>query len=298
MLYVRNAANAHRNLYSAMWSAGQLRESIAENRRTIDELRRVPISSSTSTNFIAVMAEIDLGVGRALLGDTVQAGTGDTEIKSATAGARAALGEAPGTFTLIQYEASALISEEIAYERDDFDGARRIVRGALSHLRSVGHRDPNPGSLCGMADIEGSSDYNLRDFAAAERAQREAMRACIRVGDTAGDRRGTAQAATWLAMALAGEGKGVEAARIIDPVVVMYLAMERKNRSDVWLPLEVAGALYAQSLAEPQRRTALLQGAAERIGHLKPAIAALHDTRWWQTRIEAALHAAANGADR
>ena len=47
-----------------------------------------------------------------------------------------------------------------------------------------------------------------------------------------------------------------------------------------------------------QRRTALLQGAAQRVSHLKPAIAVLHDTRWWQTRIEAALHAAANGADR
>jgi hypothetical protein len=99
-------------------------------------------------------------------------------------------------------------------------------------------------------------------------------------------------------MALAGEGKSAEAARLIDPVVAMDLAMERKNRSDAWLPLEVAGALYAQSLAEPQRHTALLQEAAARISHLKAAIAALHDTRWWQTRIEASLHAAADGADR
>jgi len=149
-----------------------------------------------------------------------------------------------------------------------------------------------------MSDIEGSADYNLRDFAAAEQAQRVAQQACIRAGNTTSERRRTAQAATWLAMTLAGEGKRGEAARIIDPVVAMDVAMEQKNRSDAWLPLEVAGALYAQSLAEPQRRASLLQGAAQRIAHLKPAIAALHDTRWWQSRIEAGLHAAANGADR
>jgi hypothetical protein len=299
MLYVRNAGSAHRTLSFAMWSAGQLRESIAQTREAIDEFRRVRDSSSTLTNFIAVLAEVDLGTGQAQLGDKVQATTGDTEIKSATAGARAALGGTPGNFTLIQYEASALISEEIAYERDDFTGARRIVRDALAHLRSIGHRDPNPASMCVMSGTEGSADYNLRDFAAAEQAQRAAMQACSRAGNTTtSDRRGTAVAATWLAMALAGEGKRVEAARIIDPVVAMDLAMEPKNRSDAWLPLEVAGALYAQALAEPQRRTALLQGAAQRVSHLKPAIAVLHDTRWWQTRIEAALHAAANGADR
>jgi tetratricopeptide (TPR) repeat protein len=299
MLYVRNAANAHRFLSFALWSAGQLRESIAQTRAAIDEYRRVPSSSSTYTDFIAVLTEVDLGVNQATLGDTVQAAPDDTVIKSATAGARSALGSTPGTFALVQYSASGLISEQIAYERDDFAEARRISRDTLAHLRAVGHRDPNPASLCLMADTEGAADYNLRDFAAAEQAQRVATQACSEVGNSStSDRRGTAVAATWLAMALAAEGKRGEAARVIDPVVAMDLAMEAKNRSDAWLPLEVAGALYAQALAEPQRRTALLQGATQRIAHLKPAIAALHDTRWWRTRIEAALHTAPNGADR
>jgi hypothetical protein len=297
MQYLISAVTAHRILSGAMWSAGQLRESIAQTREATDEFRRVPGDSSTFTMFNGLITQLAWGVDQAQLADGIQAGTGDTALKSAAADARTAVG-ARGLSAMIRYEATALVSEQVAYERDDFNGARRIVRDALSLLRSVGHRDPNPVALCVMSGVEGSADYNLRDFAAAEQAQRVAQQACIRGGNTTSDRRRTAQAGTWLAMALAGEGKRAEATRIIDPVVAMDLTLERKNRSDAWLPLEVAGALYAQSLAEPQRRTALLQGAAQRMRQLKPAISALHDTRWWQTRIEAALHAAPSGADR
>jgi hypothetical protein len=288
LLYRRNAAYAHRNLGFAMWSAGRLRESIAQTREASDEFRRIPGSSSTLTDFLGVLAELDLGAHQALLGDKVQATTGDSALKSATTATRAAMGEGPGAFALIQYEASGIISAQLAYERDDFDGAQRLTRETLAHLRLLGHRDPNPAGLCLISGLEGSADYNLRDFAAAEQAERVAVQACTRVGDSTTDRRGTAQGATWLAMALASEGKRAEAASIIDPVVAMDLTMERKNRSDAWLPLEVAGALYAQSLAEPQRRTSLLQGAAQRIDHLLPAIANLHDTREWRARIEKA----------
>jgi hypothetical protein len=288
LLYRRNAAYAHRNLGFAMWSAGRLRESIAQTREASGEFRRIPGSSSTLTDFLGVLAELDLGAHQALLGDKVQATTGDSALKSATTAARAAMGEGPGAFALIQYEASGIISAQLAYERDDFDGAQRLTRETLAHLRLLGHRDPNPAGLCLLSGLEGSADYNLRDFAAAEQAQRVAVQACTRAGDTTAERRDTAQGATWLAMALASEGKRAEAASIIDPVVAMDLTMERKNRSDAWLPLEVAGALYAQSLAEPQRRTSLLQGAAQRIDHLIPAIANLHDTREWRARIEEA----------
>ena len=298
LVYLRNAANAHRTLSIAMWNAGQLREALAQSREAIEEFRRVPSSSSTLTDFFGVIAELDLGTKQAQIGERVQSVTGDTAINSATAGARAALGGGPGVFALVQYEASGVIAAKTAYERSDFDGARRIARDTLAHLRAVGHRDPNPSGLCLISGLEGSADYNLGDFAAAEQAQRVAMQACLLAANTTGDRRDAAQAATWLAMTLAREGKQMEAARIIDPVVTMDLEMERKNRSDAWLPLEVASGLYAQSLAEPQRRTALLQGAAERISHLTAAIAGLHDTREWHKRIESAQHATTEGVAR
>ncbi|MGB6452164.1 MAG: hypothetical protein WBE92_15545, partial [Steroidobacteraceae bacterium] len=100
--------------------------------------------------------------------------------------------------------------------------------------------------------------------------------------------RAAAGRAIWLSMALAGEGKRAEAARTIVPVVAMYRALEKKNHGDQWLPLELAEALYAQSLADGQHRPALLREAAQLVDHLIPTIARLHDTRQWRARIEAA----------
>jgi hypothetical protein len=63
------------------------------------------------------------------------------------------------------------------------------------------------------------------------------------------------------------------------------------------LPLELAEALYAQSLTEDAHRAELPREAAQRIDHLTPAIAALHDTRAWRARIEAAQRNAAKSSD-
>ncbi|MGB6452716.1 MAG: hypothetical protein WBE92_18350 [Steroidobacteraceae bacterium] len=98
---------------------------------------------------------------------------------------------------------------------------------------------------------------------------------------------------TWFSMALAREGKRAEAAQTIAPVVTMYCTLEKKNHGDQWLPLESAEALYAQSLTDPAHRVALLREAAQRVDHLIPSIARLHDARAWRARIEAAQRARA-----
>jgi len=124
-------------------------------------------------------------------------------------------------------------------------------------------------------------------------AERTALQAAKISMDTSTDttdngERESAQVAIWLSMALAHEGKQAEAAQTIDPVVTMYRGLLKRNHGDQWLPLEFAEALYAQSLTDERHRAALLHEASGLVNHLTPAIARLHDTRQWRTRIEAA----------
>jgi hypothetical protein len=185
----------------------------------------------------------------------------------------------------------------VADERGDFGAAQRRAHNAVMQLRSV---RPSGFSivfindaLCVLSPIEGRAEYHLGAFAAAEQAERTALQACTGGADP----RTVAQVTTWLSMALAREGKEAEAAKTIAPVVTMYRALEKKNHGDQWLPLEYAGALYAQALSDPSQRAALLREAAQRVDHLIPAIARLHDTQAWRARIEAAQRAASGAAD-
>ncbi|HVH82941.1 MAG TPA: hypothetical protein VM713_01370, partial [Steroidobacteraceae bacterium] len=59
-----------------------------------------------------------------------------------------------------------------------------------------------------------------------------------------------------------------------------------KNHGDAWVPYELAGALYAQALAEPARRQALLHEAAVLIDGLASELKPLHDVRRLRGSVE------------
>jgi hypothetical protein len=144
-------------------------------------------------------------------------------------------------------------------------------------------------AVAGFSGVEGRAEYAIGDFAAAAQAERSALQTLkATAGNNVSGQRNLAQSATWLSMALCALGKQDEAAPLIGPVVAQYRALAKKNRGDQWLPLELAAALYAQSLSEPQHRPELLREAAQLVAHLTPSIAALHDTRAWRARIEKA----------
>ncbi|MGB6452166.1 MAG: hypothetical protein WBE92_15555 [Steroidobacteraceae bacterium] len=186
----------------------------------------------------------------------------------------------------------AVSAANMAYERDDFATAGRIARDAVAQLQAARHSvaPQNRNYVWSILQealfaIEGHAEYHLGDFAAAAQAERMALQA------VSADASNYAQRTTWLSMALAREGKRTEAAQTIAPVVTMYRALEKRNHGDQWVPLEFAAALYAQALTDPSHRASLLREAAERVDHLIPAIARLHDTREWRARIEAAQRA-------
>src|SRR5258708_36568554 len=98
----------------------------------------------------------------------------------------------------------------------------------------------------------------MGNYVAAEADEREALAARKIWGTQAiPDQRDLGEVSTWLAMALARQGKTAEAAQLIGPVVKFQRGLASRNRSDRWLPLELARALYAQAPAEPRAAAAL-----------------------------------------
>ena len=97
---------------------------------------------------------------------------------------------------------------------------------------------------------------------------------------------------TWLALAQLRQGRTPEAAATIAPVVKLYRELAPRNHGDVWLPLELASALYAQALTDPKQRAALLKESAALVDGLAPVLRPLREVQQWRERI----HDAQRGA--
>ncbi len=188
---------------------------------------------------------------------------------------------------------------ELAYEGDDLTDARRLAWDTLRRLQAI---TPERGvqevqkyvSLYLAANIAGHAEYLLGNYADAERAQRQAIEARKQyLTEAVGDRRDLVEKSTWLAMAIARQGRLDEAAQVIGPVVKFQRELAAKNHGDRWQPLELAAALYAQALTDGKKRAALLREAAALVDGLPAALRALHDVRHWRERIGAAERGAA-----
>jgi tetratricopeptide (TPR) repeat protein len=137
-----------------------------------------------------------------------------------------------------------------------------------------------------VSDIVGQAQYRLGDFAAAERTLRDGLNARTH-WPTAnnGDRREQAEVSSWLAMAIARQGRLAEAAGVIAPVVKLHRALAARNHDDASQRVELAIALYAQALSDKPRRAALLNEAAALIARAPPEMRELHSVRWWRDLI-------------
>jgi tetratricopeptide (TPR) repeat protein len=156
---------------------------------------------------------------------------------------------------------------KIALERGDPAAAERISRELAEQLRAL---KPNNDqemaqasiSLYSVGDISAQAAYHRGDFAKAEKDELEALAARKIWGTTATpDQRDIAASSTWLAMSVSRQGRAAEALQIIAPVVKLERELTARNHGDQWVPYELAFALYAQSLCDPQHAPALLREA-------------------------------------
>jgi hypothetical protein len=93
-------------------------------------------------------------------------------------------------------------------------------------------------------------------------------------------------------MAVARQGRLAEAAKLIAPQVQFQRDLDAKNLGDQWQHVELASALYAQSLVDTAHSAALLREAAAELDALPPAMRPLHDVKLWRDFIRAAQRGA------
>ncbi|MGA7539615.1 MAG: hypothetical protein WBW93_12710 [Steroidobacteraceae bacterium] len=178
------------------------------------------------------------------------------------------------------------VQATVSYERGDFAAAGRLAAEATRQTRDaklVGtvQQSFRPGLLYWWSDLDGPAEYQLGHFAQAESAERAALKwGKVTLSQSIGDQRQMVKDSTWFAMALARQGKLQEAAQAIDPVVKFEEGLLARDHGDVWVPDELAGALYAQALAEPAHRQRLLMRAAALLRGLPPRLQKLRDVRW------------------
>lgn len=197
-----------------------------------------------------------------------------------------------GGWFAIPLDAQA-VAAEVDYERGDFatasDIAQRAIRGLLGTKVNSAGALARAYLLYAFARVDGHAEYHLGHFAAAARAWRLALHQAKLVApfssSVLASERDSAAISTMLAMTLARQGKRRQAAQVIGPVVSFEEGLLRHNRGDVWVPYELARALYAQSLCDAATRGRLRARAATLLDQLPPNLKALPDVRRWRQRV-------------
>jgi tetratricopeptide (TPR) repeat protein len=289
---INNLGVAYQAVGDALWAAGRLRESIPNYEKARDAFAQAGAQGAGSAILYAYIVEYIVSQ-QAVLGDAAGAARTLATVPPVLAGLRKS--ESKGSMAPVIVDALGKAGAAFAaLELDDVAAARRVAVEAVGQLQSI---KPERGfqeaetyiGLYSAADVAGHAEYLLGDFSAAERDQRTAVEARKRyLTDAVSDRRDFAEKSTWLAMALAREGRYAEAAQVIAPFVKFQRELAAKNHGDRWQPFELACVLYAQAESDAPRRAALLREAAALIDSLPPALGALHDVRQWRERIRRA----------
>jgi tetratricopeptide (TPR) repeat protein len=142
------------------------------------------------------------------------------------------------------------------------------------------------------AHVAAQADYLLGDLAGTERAERIAVERRHQYQDQqVADRRDIGIKSTWLAMAIARQGRADEAAKLIAPVITYDRELMARNHGDQLLPVELASALYVQALCDRARSAALLHEAGALIDGIPAELRATPDIRQWRERIAAGVPA-------
>jgi hypothetical protein len=289
---INNLGASQGNVGDALWGAGRLHAAMPYYLQQLDDMGH---ASSGGAGFAIIRSFTMAGVAyrQAVLGDTAAAAA--TIAAGAPYLAQLRQREPAGSIAVTIVDAIDKLSTAwVGFARDDLPTARRIDAQAVAQLEAA---TPHGGlqefekqiSLYVAYHIEGRAEYQQGDFAAAERSERKALAARKAAGgESISDQRDRGELATWIAMAVARQGRLGDAAQTIGPVVKFQREMAAKNHGDQWLPMELAAALYAQALSDPGKSAPLLREAAGLIASLAPELRPTHDVRLWRELIRRA----------
>ena len=292
---LNNLGVAHQEMGDAFWAAGRLREAVASYLKSLDDYAQ---ATAGGASFVIIRA-YDMAITsyyQAQMGDA--AGAQATIASGRPYAEKLRNTEPPGSIALIIVDnLLAASSAAAALERDDLPSAQRIAWDTAKSLQAANasgawQEGEKYISLYFALHVAGRAEYQLGNFAAAEQAERAALEARKHwPSEATSDQRQLDELSTWLALALARQGRLDEAAREIAPVVKFQRELAARNHGDQWQPVELARALYAQAMADRSQRAKLLQEAAGALDSVSPNLRLLHDVRAWRMRINEAIHA-------
>lgn len=277
----------------SLWAAGQLRAAIRILRSAIQD-RDKAAAGGTTYLVTTVFGRLDVAERLSELGDTagvravIAAGQPNRD-KLRHVASLGALG--PAAADCVERASAGMI----ALDSDELRRALQIATELRRELQAVTGAASDADQLrdaCegGAEEIVGEAQYQLGDFASAEKAWRVALAdRQRRSSGNQDDSRDLADLRTDVAMALAREGQQAEADTLIRPITELFKGLAARNHGDQWLALELANALYVQALAEPPRRATLLKKALALVNGLAPPLRPLRGVRQWRQRILEAL---------
>ena len=291
---LNNLTVALSTVASTMWARGRLKEANDWNQRSLQPLgKTVRAGSFFLANYAGFLSQA--GYSQAMSGDFTGA------LKTATTGlafldqSRLNMTQDSGVMHLVD-QWPLFVEATVSYERGEFAEVSRMAAEGIQQARDaklVGavQESFRPGLLYWWSDVDGPAEYQLGRFAQAESAARAALKwGKVALSGSISDQRQMVKDSTWLAMSLARQGKLAEAAQVIDPVVNFEQGLLARDHGDVWVPYELAGALYAQSLAEPAQRERLLSRSATLLRGLPPTLQKVQDVRWLRGWVAQSAH--------
>ena len=278
-------------LGDAHWAAGDVHESLEDYRRALEATVH---SNQAGPGFImnALFSTVQMGIHQA---DVGAAGPAAEALATATEAVQKLHEETPAGSPVPVFGESILKYGHagIAIFQGDPATARRYLLQSIGLIQGVEPRGAfesllkNSG-LFYAQDQMGQAEYLLEDYPAAERAMRMALEERAKWPlDTDADRRGQMEVSTYLALALARQARLDEARQVIAPVVTFHRALAARNHGDQWQHVELAAALYAESLTDARRAPALRREAAALVDAVPAPMRVLWSVRLWRTRIHA-----------
>jgi hypothetical protein len=291
-----NLAISYQSMGGVMWDAGRLNESIEWGQKSLAEHARAAVGHS-SYLIVRACQSLDVITHQSQIGD--RTGAADTLSASEIYYSRIRKEYPPGSVAQRLGDACQKLSRAyIAYASDDLSAAHQTLAEVEQNMRAAQPEGPLQASqkaqvLHFAGFIRGPVEIKRGDFAAAAQAERAAIEANKTIErNNISELRNLAQCNLWLALALARQGQVEESARTIAPVVRSEREWTVRNKGDQWLPLELASALYVQSLTDAQRRHDLLREASTALNRLPPSILKARETGMWRNWIQQAQKSA------
>jgi hypothetical protein len=276
---------------NAFWLAGHLQEAVRYNAKASEVTGRAAAHES-SGDFLETHLLFTgfLALNQTMMGDAQ--GAAATLAKIRAIDVRLRKSDPAGSVGAVMGDVwQKAIAVQTGLLHGEFAATQRLARETLSEIAPATPRsgDESFGQALTVAALNhllAIADYELGEFAAAEAAEELSLKSRKEfAAPGVSTDRDLGESSTWLAMAQAREGKLTAAAATLAPVLKMQRDLRARNKSDAWLPMELARALYAQSLIEPARAPALLKEAAQLLEGLTPAVRQLPEPQLWRARI-------------